>query len=80
MERPLRPGEHVVIHGIVEHVEDVGNGMEVVTVKLTRSSDRFPRGHKIGIWVDFCERHYPPPPQPPAQITLTIVPGTPVNA
>jgi hypothetical protein len=80
----LQVGERVVIEGVVDSVEDVGNNRQVVTIRIAHNNK------KLGVWADFCQRGGPEP-QPPAPstpgpgsnpaalTTLHISAGTPVN-
>ena len=74
-------GQHVAIRGVVESVQDVGNGREVLNIREAKT------GTKIGIWADFCEAVGPEPvppipsalgpgSQPAAGTTLHISVGT----
>lgn len=59
----LQVGEQVLIRGVIESVEDVGGGREVVTIRHAGS------GKKFGAWIEFFERPGPEP-IPPAPAAL----------
>lgn len=79
-------GQHVAIRGVVESVEDVGEGREVVTIRHAHS------GKKFGAWAELFENVGPEllPSPGPAQLgpgnnptqgtTIHISAGTPVPA